>query len=616
MVVQIYSLAEWNVQLSQELQSHWLSLFPSHTWISSTSAPPLSQSPITYLQRWLTSSIKVSPSVTICRFNHCYNNHNAATTPTVVNDVIIRQQSVTQTLPQVMDALKVAMEDWLLQRGHNHHPSGMDDWRSPHNCGTNHHRNRYEVLVTQSHTMLEDAICIEIVHCQPQQLHAPTVTTTTTTTLARTEPNMFPSLYTSKTPPPLDTWYDAYSKPSELMTEQLLTPLSLSSTEIPHNNHPPHHPGVEHDPTSRRATTQSPQQQQQQHMWRRNLGHWPPYPYGVVIVDRLCGEAILRGADVYPTTGIVSTDSYIVQHTPVAIYVEMTTTNDPYHDTTHATNDPNRKTNSRRRNKNLRPKSNISRGISLQEYSTSDNHKTVVFIGIGMATCSRSAMFSSTTSRNRQNTVSTAAIHMIQIAIPTTTPSTQSYILPPMHEILPRDHHYLVVQNLPSIVVAHALLDDSFAIRIPAATQSLQESMLQHKDSSNESTTSDMCRDDDGEWMLDMCCAPGGKTSHLASLLLLRQQNVSLPYRKKSTIVACDKSRTKVLHVRDALQKLGCLTNNFVIPLVLDTTKCILPTDTEDATPIGTNEFSVRKFPTLSEVRIPCFLIELCTYSL
>ena len=73
------------------------------------------------------------------------------------------------------------------------------------------------------------------------------------------------------------------------------------------------------------------------------------------------------------------------------------------------------------------------------------------------------------------------------------------------------------------------------------------------------------------EWILDMCCAPGGKTSHLASLV----SSHAIQPRPRVRIIACDKSQSKVLQVRDTLQKLHCDT--IVIPLVLDTTKCVLP---------------------------------------
>lgn len=64
-----------------------------------------------------------------------------------------------------------------------------------------------------------------------------------------------------------------------------------------------------------------------------------------------------------------------------------------------------------------------------------------------------------------------------------------------------------------------------------------------------------------GETILDMCCAPGGKTSHIASLV-----------NNDAFIVAIDKSRKKMLSVRDFFAKMGATC---IVPLALDTTKCV-----------------------------------------
>ena len=143
-----------------------------------------------------------------------------------------------------------------------------------------------------------------------------------------------------------------------------------------------------------------------------------------------------------------------------------------------------------------------------------------------------------------------AAIRMVQIATP-----SMSYMLPPTNEILSNCHDRIVVQNLPSLLVAHTLLEDAVTITttIDGTSQGEEE------------------EEEEVEWILDMCCAPGGKTSHLASLV----SSHAMQPRPRVRIIACDKSQSKVLQVRDTLQKLHCDT--IVIPLVLDTTKCVLP---------------------------------------
>ena len=52
-----------------------------------------------------------------------------------------------------------------------------------------------------------------------------------------------------------------------------------------------------------------------------------------------------------------------------------------------------------------------------------------------------------------------AAIRMVQIATP-----SMSYMLPPTNEILSNCHDRIVVQNLPSLLVAHTLLEDAVTI--------------------------------------------------------------------------------------------------------------------------------------------------------
>jgi len=93
---------------------------------------------------------------------------------------------------------------------------------------------------------------------------------------------------------------------------------------------------------------------------------------------------------------------------------------------------------------------------------------------------------------------------------PSTSPSPLSFLLPPpSHPPSPEGCFYS--QNLPSLLPPTAL---------------------------NPQPT---------DVVLDMCCAPGGKTSHLASLLLA---NASPDNSPSGFIVCCDRSKSKVSKVK------------------------------------------------------------------
>ena len=145
----------------------------------------------------------------------------------------------------------------------------------------------------------------------------------------------------------------------------------------------------------------------------------------------------------------------------------------------------------------------IARGLVLQKYSGQ-----CVFVGVGTLCCKRSELFS------RDSGV---GLRMGRIAGPPQ---------PSLNGILETQH---MLQNLPSVAVAHAL---------------------------------NPCP---GEVILDMCCAPGGKTSHIASLV-----------RNRGLIIACDKSRKKMVNTAAFFRSMGATC---IVPVALDSTKSVIDED-------------------------------------
>ena len=216
---------------------------------------------------------------------------------------------------------------------------------------------------------------------------------------------------------------------------------------------------------------------------RRELG-WP-VAHRAVIVDRFCGEAVLRGSHIF-VRGIMAADRGIQPDETVAVYADIRSTT-PGKDQT------------------------LNRGLSLEQYKG----RTCVYLGLGTTQCSRSDFF------RLQKGV---GIHMLLEPEARVGP-----ILPPISGILPSKVYF---QNLPSMVVAHALAPQP------------------------------------GDTIIDMCAAPGGKTSHVASLV-----------KNNATIVACDVSRRKMLSVQAMFQEMGatCIT-----PLALNTTDCVVKNQKKD----------------------------------
>lgn len=226
------------------------------------------------------------------------------------------------------------------------------------------------------------------------------------------------------------------------------------------------------------------QQQQLFSSWplRRQQG-WP-LTHRVVICDRLCGEAVLRGSDIF-VKGILVADQGVTTGEAVAVYAHMETSASAATRNESSQGGPHK----------------VHRGMLLESY-----HGTCFFLGLGTSACQRSDYF-------RQSQGVAIFMSPLERAGP---------ILPPLSGIL---HPMAFLQNLPSVVVGHVL----------------------------DPQPNDM--------ILDMCAAPGGKTSHVASLV-----------GNQATIVACDKSRTKILQAKQLFDTLGCTC---ITPLALDATSCV-----------------------------------------
>lgn len=206
--------------------------------------------------------------------------------------------------------------------------------------------------------------------------------------------------------------------------------------------------------------------------------HWPeretlgwPKTHRVVLVDRYCGEAVLRGSDIF-VSGVLSADSGIQPQSVVAVYA------------------------------NIGPAELAKRGVRMEDYVG-----RCVFLGLGVAQCKKADFFSL-----QQG-----------VGVEMMPRHRAGPVLPPLSGV--HERGTMMVQNLPSILVAHVL----------------------------DPQPSDV--------ILDMCAAPGGKTLHLASRT-----------RNKATIVACDRSRRRILSARSLFQQAGATC---IEPLVLDSSYCV-----------------------------------------
>jgi len=152
----------------------------------------------------------------------------------------------------------------------------------------------------------------------------------------------------------------------------------------------------------------------------------------------------------------------------------------------------------------MRSKKRVLRGSLMEEYAGE-----CVFLGLGIAECHRATIF-------REN-------RGLGVKMCRQQTKRAGLLLPPINGVLP-DKMY--VQNLPSILVGHALGPKS------------------------------------GDVILDMCAAPGGKTNHLASLT-----------NNDATIIACDKGRRKMVTAGRNFKALGATC---IVPLHLNSTNNVI----------------------------------------
>lgn len=170
-----------------------------------------------------------------------------------------------------------------------------------------------------------------------------------------------------------------------------------------------------------------------------------------VIVDVICGAAVLRGAHIF-APGILAMQTNTKCNEPVNVYADLD--------------------------------GNCKKGTTF--YESNEKH----FIGIGLVKMQRFQLFGA-------DKLSGIAVRMIRTI--SGVPSIRdSYLTDP----------FALLQNLPSIICGHVLNPQA------------------------------------GEYILDMCAAPGNKTTHLAQLM----QNTG-------TIIALDRSARRTEILRDNLKR-------------------------------------------------------------
>lgn len=210
-----------------------------------------------------------------------------------------------------------------------------------------------------------------------------------------------------------------------------------------------------------------------------------------IIVSRKCAEAVLRGAQVY-VPGVIACSAHVEKGDVVAVSVGVE-----------------------------QPALDgggwgigITRGTVLLGFKTDPYYfeRNGLYIGQGTAMMSRAGMF---------RVSEGIAVDM----------SNRVYKLPSFHDVLEGE---IFLQNLPSIVTAHALDPQK------------------------------------GERILDMCAAPGGKTTAIAMLM-----------KDEGEVVAVDRSHNKVLDIQKLAAEMGL---NCITAFKLDALKAVWRRNDSDIT--------------------------------
>ncbi|OMO95675.1 Bacterial Fmu (Sun)/eukaryotic nucleolar NOL1/Nop2p [Corchorus capsularis] len=202
-----------------------------------------------------------------------------------------------------------------------------------------------------------------------------------------------------------------------------------------------------------------------------DYGYVPDKPPKEVLVSRKCAEAVLRGAQVY-VPGVMACSSHVEEGDIVAVSVAV---EQPAPDGGWGLG--------------------ITRGTVLQGVETDPFYfeRNGLYIGQGKTVLSRAGIF-----RASQG----IAVDM----------NNRVFKLPSFYDVLEGE---IFLQNLPSIVTAHALDPQK------------------------------------GERILDMCAAPGGKTTAIAILM-----------KDEGEVIAADRSHNKVMDIQKLAAELGltCIT--------------------------------------------------------
>ncbi|EGC30470.1 hypothetical protein DICPUDRAFT_41394 [Dictyostelium purpureum] len=184
----------------------------------------------------------------------------------------------------------------------------------------------------------------------------------------------------------------------------------------------------------------------------------PIYPQ--IIVDIMCGEAVLRGSHIF-SVGILASNKYIKKGDMVSVFVNLDS---------------------------LVLKGSIIEGVFKEKSA---------FVGNGISLLDRSEY---------NNTKTGVGIEMTE----------RLFFCPPLNGVLEQN---MFLQHLPSLMTVYQL-----------------EPKL-------------------GDRILDMCAAPGGKTTLIASLI--QQQFDQQPSNNSTEIIALDKNKGKVKKVLDLCKKLS-----------------------------------------------------------